>query len=267
MLTIIAERINMTRNRVREEVWNRNEAYITEQVNRQVDAGATHIDVNAGGDPAREVEDMIWLTEVVSSATQLPLAFDSANQEALVQGLQRCNRPGTIINSITGEKARINALLPLVQQYSTGVIALTMDDNGMPEDLEGRMTITRALAQIAKDASISLDRLYFDHLVRPASTNPGQARYVLQAVRATRQEFPEAHVVVGLSNVSYGIPQRNNLNRAFFTMLIEAGADAVIIDPAEPGMMNALFSSRAVLGDDEYCMEYLTAVRAGKLAP
>jgi 5-methyltetrahydrofolate--homocysteine methyltransferase len=265
MFIIIGERINMTRKGIRQEVWNRNGAYIQEQVRKQAEAGATHIDVNAGGDPSKEVEDMIWLTRVVSEATELPLVFDSANGDALQQGLKLCTRPGTIINSVTAEKARIDSVLPLVQKHNTGVVALTMDDTGMPEDLEGRMAITRRLVQIATDAGVGPDRLYFDHLVRPASTNPGQARYILQAVRATREEFPEAHVLLGLSNVSYGIPQRNNLNRAFFAMLIAAGVDGAIIDPSEPGMMNTLYSSRAVLGEDEYCMEYLMAVREGKL--
>ena len=265
MFTIIGERINMTRKKIKEEVWNRNAAYIEEQARKQAEAGATHIDVNAGGDPSKEVEDMIWLTEVVSGATDLPLVFDSTNAEALGQGLQRCNRPGTTINSITGEKVRIESILPLVQKYNTGIVALTMDDNGMPEDYEGRMAITRSLVQIAKDAGIGQDRLYFDHLTRPASTNPGQARYILQAIQATREEFPEAHIVLGLSNISYGVPQRNNLNRAFFAMLIAAGADGAIIDPTEPGIINTLYSSRAVLGQDEYCMEYLMAYREGRL--
>ena len=127
------------------------------------------------------------------------------------------------------------------------------------------MAITRGLVQIAKDAGIGLDRLYFDHLVRPAATNPGQARHILRAVQATREEFPETHILLGLSNISYGIPQRNNLNRAFFAMLVAAGADGAIVDPNEPGMINTLFSARAVVGDDEYCMEYLSAVREGKL--
>lgn len=265
MFIIIGERINMTRKKIREEVWNRNAVHIQEQVTVQEKAGATHIDVNAGGDPSKEVADMIWLTQVVSEATQLPLVFDSANAEALEQGLSRCNRPGTLINSITAEQARLGAILPLVEKHGTGVVALTMDDSGMPEDFEGRIAITRRLVEIAGDAGIGPDRLYFDHLVRPASTNPGQARYILEAVQATRAEFPEAHIVLGLSNVSFGIPQRRNLNRAFFAMLIAAGADGAIIDPTEPGMMNTLYSSRAVLGDDEYCMEYLMAAREGKL--
>jgi len=255
----------MTRKRIKEKVFARDAAYITRQVQRQEAAGATHIDVNAGGDPAREVEDMAWLTEIVSAATELPLSFDSTNPEALETGLGMCNRPGTIINSITGEKERMANVVPLVAKHGTGIVALTMDDCGMPEDIEGRLTTTRALAEAVAGAGIGLDRVYFDHLVRPASTNPGQARCILEAIRATREEFPEAHIALGLSNISYGLPVRNNLNRAFLAMLVAAGADGAIIDPCEEGMMNTLLSARAALGLDDFCMEYITAFREGKL--
>ena len=265
MFTIIGERINMTRKRIKEEVWNRNAEYIVKQVKRQEKAGATHIDVNAGGDPAKEVDDMKWLTEVVMGATELPIAFDSTMPEALRAGLELGNRPGSLINSISGESDRIERVLPLVPEYGTGVVCLTMDDQGMPEDFDGRMRITRDLAAKLQEAGVGLDRAYVDHLVRPASTNPGQARFILDAIAATKQEFPEIHICLGMSNISFGLPVRNNLNRAFLAMLIAAGCDGGIVDPSEEGVMNTLYSARAVMGLDEYCMEYLQAQRGGKI--
>jgi 5-methyltetrahydrofolate--homocysteine methyltransferase len=265
MFTIIAERINMTRSKIKEEVWNRNAEYVAEQAKRQAEAGATHIDVNAGGDPSKEVDDMKWLTEVVSGATELPLSFDSSSPEALRAGLDLCNRAGTIINSITNEKERVENVLPLVKEYNTGVVCLSMDDSGMPEDFEGRMRCTRDLAKLLEASGVGLDRAYFDHLVRPASTNPGQGRMVLDAIRTTKEEFPAAHIALGLSNISFGLPVRNNLNRAFLAMLIAAGCDGAIVDPCEPGMVNTLCSAQAVLGLDEYGMAYLTAHREGRL--
>jgi len=265
MFTIIGERINMTRKRIRKEVRARNADYIVGQVRRQEEAGATHIDVNAGGDPAREIDDMRWLTEVVTGATELPIVFDSSNPEALRAGLELGNREGAIINSITGERERIDSILPLVSEFNTGVVCLTMDDGGMPEDLDGRVRITRAIAALLKEKRIGLDRAWFDHLVQPASTNPGQAVFILEAVRATKREFPEAHIALGLSNISFGLPERNNLNRAFLAMLVAAGCDGAIVDPCEQGMMNTLYSARASLGLDEYCMGYITASRQGRL--
>lgn len=265
MFTVIGERINMTRKRIREEVWKRNKEFIIDEAVKQEKAGATHIDINAGGDPKKEVEDMVWLTNVVSNATKLPLVFDSTNVQALEEGLKICNREGTIINSITGEKKRIEKVLPLVKKYKTSVIVLTMDDNGMPSDYEGRMKITREMIELLKNEKIPQDKIYIDHLVRPVATDPHQARLVLEAVRMTKKEFPGVHIAVGLSNVSFGLPKRNNLNRAFLAMLISAGCDGAIIDPTEPGMMNTLFSSRALAGTDEYGIEYISAYRGGKL--
>jgi len=265
MFTIIGERINMTRKKIREKAWKRDVDFIALEAKKQTEAGATHIDINAGGDPAKEVDDMRWLAEVVSKATNLPLTFDSANPIALEEGLKVCNRPETIINSITAEQKRIEKILPLVKKYKTGIVALTMDDKGMPEDYEGRMRITRDLVKIIQEEGIPLNKIYFDPLVRPASTNPGQAKFILEAIKTTKKEFPDAHIALGLSNISFGLPVRNNLNKVFLAMLIAAGCDGVIIDPCEKGMITTLFSSLAVIGLDEYCMGYISAYRKEKL--
>jgi 5-methyltetrahydrofolate--homocysteine methyltransferase len=261
MFTVIAERINMTRKAIRTKVWERDEAFIRGEAIRQTEAGATHIDINAGGDPSREVEDMVWLTKVVSAATSLPLSFDSANPDALRAGLELVNRPGAIINSLTMERARVDAVLPLVKEFGTGIVCLTMDDSGMPEDLEGRVRIADAIVSLLRSNGVPLDRAYFDPLVRPASTNPGQARFILDAIRIIREKYPESHIALGLSNISFGIPRRNNLNKAFLAMLVAAGCDGAIIDPSEPDMLITLCSAQAVLGIDEYCMNYLGMMR------
>ena len=265
MFTVIAERINMTRKRIREETWKRNGDFISNEAKKQTEAGATHIDINSGGDPSKEIDDMKWLTEVISKATELPLVFDSPNPLVLEEGIKICNREGTIINSINGEKERMEKILPLVKEYKTGVVALTMDDNGMPEDYEGRMKIVRDLVKRLDAENVPLDKVYFDPLVRPASTNPGQVNFVLNTISNIKKEFPDAHIALGLSNISFGLPKRNNLNKVFLAMLISAGCDGAIIDPCEPGMMNTIFSARAALGLDEYCTDYLSAFRAGKI--
>ena len=266
MFTVIGERINMTRKSIRSKVWAREEEFVRNEAKRQMEAGATHIDINAGGDPAKEIDDMTWLATVVCDEIELPLSFDSANPEALKAGLAVCNRPGTIINSITMEKNRVESVLPLVKEFNTSVICLTMNDSGMPEDYEGRVRITDDIAALFGEHGIGLDRAYFDHLVRPAATNPGQAPYILDAVRYTRETYPDAHIALGLSNISFGIPRRNNFNKAFLAMIIAAGADGAIVDPTETDMMTTLYSARAVLGIDEYCMEYLAKMREEGLA-
>ncbi len=230
MFTIIAERINMTRKSIRAKVWERDEAFVRGEAVRQAEAGATHIDINAGGDPSKEIDDMVWLTNIVSSATALPLSFDSANPDALRAGLELVNRPGTIINSLTMERTRVETVLPLVKEFDTGIVCLTMDDSGMPEDLEGRVRIADDIVALLRSNAVSLDRAYFDPLVRPASTNPGQARFILDAIRIIREKYPESHIALGLSNISFGIPRRNNLNKAFLAMLVAADRIACLIN-------------------------------------
>jgi cobalamin-dependent methionine synthase I len=266
MFTVIAERINMTRKSIKEKVWERDEAFIRNEAAGQAHAGATHIDINAGGDPSKEVEDMKWLTTVVADEVDLPLSFDSANPEALRSGIEICNRPGTIINSITMEKERMDSIIPLVKEFNTSVICLTMNDSGMPEDYEGRARITDDIAAMLKGNDISLNRAYFDHLARPASTNPGQAKYIFDVIRYVRETYPDAHIALGLSNISFGIPKRNNLNKVFLAMLVAAGCDGAIIDPTEKDLMLTIFSAKAVLGIDEYCMEYLMKMREEGMA-
>lgn len=266
MFTVIGERINMTRKTIREKVWERDEAFVRNEVATQARAGATHIDINAGGNPAKEIEDMRWLTGVVMKEVDLPLVYDSANAGAIRAGLEICNRPGTIINSMTMEQAKIDSIMPLIKQFNTSVVCLTMDDSGMPEDLEGRIKIAEDIAGLLASENISLDRAYYDFLVRPAATNPGQAVFILDAIRWLKKKYPQAHASVGLSNVSYGIPKRNNFNKAFLAMIVEAGADAAIIDPTEPDMITILYSARAVLGLDEYGIEYLERMRSEGLA-
>jgi 5-methyltetrahydrofolate--homocysteine methyltransferase len=261
MFTVIAERINMTRKKLREKVWERDDAFIRDVAKKQAEAGATHIDINAGGDPSKEVEDMKWLTRIVSDEVEVPLSFDSANPDAIRAGIEICNRPNTIINSITMEKQRADSILPLVKEFNTGIVCLTMNDEGMPEDYEGRVKITDDTVVLLEANGISVDRAYFDHLVRPASTNPGQAIFVLNAISYTKKKYPEAHIALGLSNISFGIPKRNNFNKAFLAMLIAAGCDGAIMDPLEHDMMTMLCSSRAVLGLDEYCMDYIMKMR------
>jgi 5-methyltetrahydrofolate--homocysteine methyltransferase len=159
VFTVIGVRINMTRRRINVAVQERDAAHIAREAKRQAAAGATHIDVNAGGDPAREVENMQWLVQVVSESTELPLAIDSADPEAICAGLELCNRPASIVNSITGKEARLEGILPLVQEFDAGVVCLTMDDSGMPEDLDGRLRITRELAERLGSAGVALDRV------------------------------------------------------------------------------------------------------------
>ena len=263
-MLIIAERINTTRKRIGKAVRARDAEFIKREAVKQADAGAGYIDANAGTSVAHEVEDLVWLTETIQSATEVPVCLDSANPEALRAAL-KVHAGNAMINSITAEAERIEGILPLVVEYNTRVVALAMDDGGMPETADDRLRVVAGLVKRLTRAGLTRERIHFDPLIRPISTNPNQAKHALEATRRIMTEFEGVHTICGLSNISFGLPGRNMLNRAFLALMIGAGLDGAILDPTEHGMIPAMLASEALVERDPFCMNFIAAKRAGKL--
>jgi 5-methyltetrahydrofolate corrinoid/iron sulfur protein methyltransferase len=264
-MIIVAERINASRKRIARALDERDVEWIAKEARKQAEAGATYIDVNAGTSVAKEIENLIWLAETVVEAVELPLCVDSANPAALDAALpiNKVGRP--MINSITGEKLRLEGILPLVTKYNAKVVALTMDDDGMPDDVESRVANAERLHKKLAEAGVPDGDIFFDVLIRPVSTDPDQAVYCLEAISQIRAKYPDVHFMCGMSNVSFGLPRRKLLNRTFLTLLMSAGQDGAILDPTEKEVAATLQATKALLGRDEYCMDYIGAERAGKL--
>ncbi|MBN1809292.1 MAG: dihydropteroate synthase [Planctomycetes bacterium] len=261
---IVGERINSTRKRIGQAIRDRDVARIQKEAKNQADAGATHIDVNAGTNPDRELEDMLWLIDTVQAVVDLPLSLDSANPAVVREVLPRVQKT-PLINSISGESNRIEGMVELVASNAGPVVALTMDDSGLPEDVAGRLKAAATIRDVLNKAGVDDDRIVFDPLLRPLSTNPDQVAVFLEAVSRLRKEFPAAHQICGMSNISFGLPNRNNINKAFMTLALAAGMDCFVLDPTEPGIMANYHAARAVLCMDEYCMEYIMQSREGRL--
>jgi len=263
-MLVVGERINSTRKRIREAVRARDAAFIAGEARKQTAAGADYIDVNAGTSVAHEVDDLAWLVQTVQASVDAPLCIDSANPRALEAALGLAEKEA-IVNSITGEKARMDSILPLVLESGSSVVALVMDDSGLPEDAPGRMAAAEKLIPALESAGVPRDKIYVDPLVRPVSTDTRQALEVLETVRAVNANWPGIHTICGLSNVSFGLPARNALNSTFLALMIGAGLDAAIIDPTQPRMTASIAAAQALLGRDEYCMNYISAHRAGRI--
>jgi len=261
---IIGERINASRKRIGKAVAERDAAFIGREARLQADAGATHIDCNAGRNPAREIADLQWMIGVVQDAVDLPLCIDSPSAPAIAAALKSA-RKTPMINSVTAEKDKLERILPLAQEHGAPMVALCLGDGGMPEGVADRIRAAEQIRDAAARLGIGADRLYFDPVIVPASTKPTEALAAIETVRRLMNEFGGAHTTCGLSNISFGLPSRNTLNRAFLAMLMAAGLDAVILDPTEPHMMSTVLAGRAILGKDEWCMEYIKAARAEKL--
>lgn len=264
-MIIVAERINATRKRIGEAFADRDAALLQDEARRQVEAGADYLDVNAALNPAAEADLMAWAVSTVRQATDKPLAVDTANPEAARAGLALLPKGSALLNSISGERDRLEAMLPLVVEFETRVVVLAMDDSGMPDSCEDRWKALKAVFAATDAAGVPRERLLVDPLVRPIATSPEQAGQCLRMIREIGERGEGAGTIVGLSNISYGLPVRRHLNRTFLALAAGAGLSAAIIDPLEPDMVATALASACLTGEDAYCMNYITAQRAGRL--
>lgn len=263
-MLIIGEKINGTRKEVAKAVAERDAEFIRNLAREQVDAGADVLDVNAGTRPDREPGDLLWLVETVQGTVDKPLCLDSANPKALAQVIPAAQHT-PLINSISGEPGRIEGILPLVAAHGCSVIALALDDKGIPKGTEARLSVIRRLFEETRKAGVPDDRVYVDPLVMAVATDNQVCLVALETMKAVRSEFPEAHLTAGLSNVSFGLPARSLVNQAFLSLALYSGLDSAIIDPTDRGLYSILLATEVVLGRDRHCMKYNRAFRAGRI--
>ncbi len=264
-MIIIAERINGSRKPIKEALKRKDAPFFINEFKALVAAGSDFIDLNASSLPEAELPDLLWLIDLIKDRFEIPLAVDSSNPEVISAGLKRIGRPGQIINSITLTPARHEKILPLAQEYQASVIALLMDENDTPKNIDDRLRAMERLAGIIDRYQISPDRVLVDALVFTLSTDVKNGMYVLETIRELKKSFPQFKTLVGLSNVSYGLPDRKLLNRTFLSMLLPAGLDAALIDPLDRELMATLRASLTLSGQDPSCLEYLQAFRRGEL--
>lgn len=265
MILIVGERINSTRQKIREAISRRDAAYILAQAERQISSGAQYIDVNCAMTAADEVQDIDWVVSVLqSSIKDVNICIDSPNYLAIERALGTYKaKGGLMINSITAEEARIKNILPLALKYRTKLVALTMNEKGMPDTAEERFEIAKFIYERVQGTGSRGQEIYFDALIRPISTEPNQAKEFLRAIPMIKSLG--AKTICGLSNVSFGLPERSAINSTFLSMAIHAGLDAAILDPTDSAIYASIKASGALLGTDEYCAEYIAAFREGKL--
>jgi cobalamin-dependent methionine synthase I len=264
-MLIIAERINATRKRVGAAFAARDAALLQQEATLQDEAGADIIDVNAALSPEAEVECMAWAVEVVHAVTQKSLAIDTANPAAALAGLKILPSGSAVLNSISGETARLESMLPLAVEFQTRLVVLAMDDSGMPNSNADRWRALEKVFAATDRAGISRDRLLIDPLIRPVATNPEHVPQVLEMFGEIRARAGGAGSIIGLSNISFGLPTRKLLNRTFLAMAASAGLTAAILDPLDPEIMAVFYASDVLTLQDEYCMKYIAAHRKGKL--
>lgn len=257
-ITVVGERINPTgKKRLQQALREGDSAYPCSQAVSQAEAGAQVLDVNAGLPGIDETAVLTHLVKELQSVTDLPLQLDSSNPKALASALRIYNgKP--IVNSVNGEQAVLDAILPLCKKYGAAVVGLTLDENGIPKTADERVAIARRIVCAAEAAGIPKEDIYIDCLTLTASAQQEGAMQTLEALSRCKRELG-VRTVLGVSNISFGMPCRGYLNSAFLTMAMQAGLDLAIINPNTPEMMGAVRSFRVLTSQDEKSADYIEA--------
>ena len=268
---IIGERINPTGKKLySQELLEGKVAYIRREAIEQVQAGATLLDVNVGAPGIDEVAAMERAVFCAAGAAGVPLVLDSSSPAALEAGLKAADGK-VLINSVSGETKSLKRILPLAKKYGAAVIGLALDQKGIPDTAEGRLAIVRRIRNAARRQGIPDADIIIDCLTLTVSAEQKRAAETLKAIRLVKKKLGLS-TVLGVSNISFGLPQRPLISSAFFAMAMEAGLDAAIINPKDKPMMDAWRSAMVLLNRDLQASEYIQAYRgeqssAGAPAP
>ena len=257
-ITVVGERINPTgKKRLQQALRDGDSAYPCAQAVAQAEAGAQVLDVNAGLPGIDEAATLEQLVKDLQAITDLPLQLDSSNPEALSRALRIYNgKP--IVNSVNGEQKTLDTILPLCKKYGAAVVGLALDEHGIPTDAEGRFAIAKRIAAAANAAGIPNEDIYIDCLTLTASAQQEGAVQTLEALTRCKKELG-VRTVLGVSNISFGLPCRGYLNTTFLTMAMSAGLDLAIMNPNTPEMMAAVRAYRVLTSQDKQSSDYVAA--------
>lgn len=258
---IIGERINPTgRRALAAEMASGNLERVGADALAQVAAGASVLDVNAGIPMVDEPALLAEVIEIVQSVTEVPLCIDSSVVEALDRGLE-VYQGRALVNSVTGESDRMEAVFPLVARHEAAVIGLVMDEDGIPESAEKRLAVAQTILNRAGDHGIPAADVLIDPLVLPVGASPEAGRVALETLRLVTSELG-LNTVCGASNVSFGLPGRPALNSAFLSMTAASGITAVITNPLDEKSRTGILAGDLLMGHDEHCMNWIATHRA-----
>jgi 5-methyltetrahydrofolate corrinoid/iron sulfur protein methyltransferase len=261
---IIGEKINATLAGIKSIVQKQDSVGLLDLAKIQAAAGADFIDVNVGtgvGSREDEIFSMQWAVKTIQEEVEIPLCIDSADPGVLEAGLRVRNGRPSLINSTKAEEKSLAQVVPLAKRYQTPIVGLAMDEIGIPKTVEDRLRACENIASACEKYGVAIENVYFDPLVLPVSTDIKQGLVTLYTIAEIKKRFSAARTVMGLSNVSYGLPGRAGLNAAFLHMAIYTGLDAAIMDPLNQSLINAVKVAEVLVGKDRHCRRYTRAFR------
>ena len=266
-MIIIGEKINGSIPVVAKAIAERDAEFIKARAVAQANAGATFIDCCASVPEAEEVETLHWMIDCIQSVTDLPIAVDSPSADVLTQAYKFCNKPG-LINSVSGEGDKIDKIFPiLAENKGWQVIALLSDDTGIPKNAADRLRVFDKIMAKAKEYGIAPNRIHIDPLVEMLCTSENGIETNVEVISTVRAKYPSIHITAAVSNISFNLPVRKMVNLGFTVLAMNAGLDSAILDPTNRDMMGVIYATEALLGLDDYCMEYIGAYRDGLFGP
>lgn len=263
---IIGERINPTgKKKFKEALKNHDINYILSQGLAQEDAGADILDVNVGLPEIDEVSTLVEVVKELQSVTGLPLQIDTGNVEAIEKAMRIYNGK-CMLNSVNGKRETMEAIFPIVKKYGAVVVALLLDEEGIPDNADKRIEIAKKIYATADEYGISHDDIVFDGLAMTVSSDPHSALVTLETIRRIRDEL-HGHSILGVSNISFGLPQRSILNANFFTMAMQNGLSCAIVNPNTKAMMDSYRAFNALMNYDTNFTDYIEAYANVESAP
>jgi len=266
-MLVIGERINASNRSVGEAIARRDSEFVANLARAQAVAGANFIDVNAGagkGSGYSETAAIEWLVEVVQTATDKPLVIDSESPDVIEAGIRKYRGEKLMINSVTAEKSRLEAIGSLAARRQAWLVALAMGEEGIPDMAEKRLAACEMIMSHLTQLGMSAEQVFFDPLVLPVSVDSSQGLVTLKTIEQIKSRYPAARTVMGLSNISYGLPERKLINRSFLLMAAYAGLDAAILDPLDARMMSVIKVADMLTAKDT-SRGYLRAHRKGAI--
>lgn len=259
-MIIIGERLNSSRRVIHEALQNRDAEFLCGQAVAQEKANATYIDLNAAAMMDKEIDTLCWAIPLLQRAVKVPLALDTPNPAAMEAAL-KTHQGRALLNSLSGDDAALGAFLPLIRQYRPRVIALCLDKEGPPENADIAVSRARKMVDILQSAGLQLEDIFVDPLVRPIGVDDTSGTVFLESVARIKSALPGIKTIAGVSNVSFGLPQRRLINRTLLVMAMAKGLDAAICDPLDGDVQASLAASEALLGQDPSLKKYLSYIR------
>ncbi len=264
-MIIIGEKINGSIASVGEAIARRDRDFIQACAKAQAEAGAAFIDCCASVHE-NEVETLKWMIDCIQQVTDIPICIDSPSAEVLAEVFPYCSRPG-LINSVSGEGNKIDLIFPLIANTQWQVICLLSDDRGIPKCAADRLRVFDHILTKAGEYGIAPSRLHIDPLVEMLCTSDNGIAMNVEVISTIRERCPGIHITAAISNISFNLPARKMVNLAFAVLAMNAGLDSAILNPTDRNMMGVIYAAEALLGLDDYCMDYIGAYRRGIFGP